>query len=161
MAIKLNIIKPVTQEEIALKAGYLYKDINFDLVSRYTNNPELFKEQEVSDLQPIYNASAVINSIKNILTTSPGEKLLNPNFGLDLRDYLFEPITETRAFFLGTDLYNGLVSQEPRIEVDSLDIVAVPDDNTYEITLNISIPSLNINSVSLRGVLNIDGYTFV
>ena len=127
----------------------------------YYDNPELFKQNEVSDLKPIYDASAVITSIKNILTTSPGEKLLNPNFGLDLRDYLFEPITETRAFFLGTDLYNGLVDQEPRISIDTLDVVAVADENTYEITLNISIPSLNINSVSLRGVLNIDGYTFV
>jgi len=161
MAIKLNIIKPTKQVETALNAGYLYKDIGFDLVTNYTNNPELFKEQEVTDLKPIYDANAVITSIKNILTTSPGEKLLNPNFGLDLRDYLFEPITETRAFFLGNDLYNGLSDQEPRIVIDALDVVAVPDDNTYEILLKISIPSLNINSVSLRGVLNIDGYTFV
>ena len=161
MAIKLNIVKPTTQVETALKAGYLYKDIGFDLVTRYTNSPELFKEEEANDLKPIYDANAVITSIKNILTTSPGEKLLNPNFGLDLRDYLFEPITETRAFFLGTDLYNGLVDQEPRVLIDTLDVVAVTDENTYEITLSISIPSLNINSVSLRGVLNIDGYTFV
>jgi len=160
MAIKLNIIKPTTAVENSLKAGYLYKDLGFDLVIDYTNNPEFHKTNEIADLKPIYDASSVINAIKNILTTSPGEKLLNPTFGVDLRNYLFEPITETRAFFLGTDLYNGLTTQESRILIDSMDVVAIPDESTYEITLRISIPSLNISGVNLKGALNIDGYTF-
>ena len=161
MAIKLNIVKPTTQVEVALRNGYLYKDIGFDLVNRYTDNVELYKNNENTDLKPIYDANAVLNSIKNILTTSPGEKLLNPLFGVDLRDYLFDPVTETRAFFLGTDLYNGLTEQEPRITIDRVDVVAAIDDQQYDIDLNISIPSLNINGITLRGILNNDGYTFV
>lgn len=161
MAIKLNIVKPTTQVETALRDGYLYKDIGFDLVNRYTDNVELYKNNENTDLKPIYDANAVLNSIKNILTTSPGEKLLNPLFGVDLRDYLFDPVTETRAFFLGTDLYNGLTEQEPRITIERVDVVAAIDDQQYDIDLNISIPSLNINGITLRGILNNDGYTFV
>lgn len=161
MAIKLNIVKPTTQVEVALRNGYLYKDIGFDLVNRYTDNVELYKNNENTDLKPIYDANAVLNSIKNILTTSPGEKLLNPLFGVDLRDYLFDPVTETRAFFLGTDLYNGLTEQEPRITIDRVDVVAAIDEQQYDIDLNISIPSLNINGITLRGILNNDGYTFV
>ena len=122
---------------------------------------EYNKDNENKDLKPIYDANSVLNAIKNILTTSPGEKLLNPTFGVDLRDYLFETVSETRAFFLGTDLYNGLTDQEPRVSIERIDIVAVSDEQQYEIDLNISIPSLNINSISLRGILNNDGYTFV
>ena len=161
MAIKLNILRNTTEVENALKAGFLYKDIGFDLKPAFTNNVELYKDSEKKDIAPIYDANAILNSLRNILTTSPGEKLLNPLFGLDLRDYLFEPVTETRAFFLGTDLYDGLVDQVPRIVLDNVSVVAVPDEMTYEITLQISIPSLNINGLSLRGVLNNDGYTFV
>lgn len=161
MAIKLNIVKPTTEVEVALRSGYLYKDIGFDLVNLYTTNVELYKDNENKDLKPIYDANSVLNAIKNILTTSPGEKLLNPTFGVDLRDYLFETVSETRAFFIGTDLYNGLTEQEPRVSIDRIDVVAVSDDQQYEIDLNISIPSLNINSISLRGILNNDGYTFV
>lgn len=161
MAIKLNIVKPTTQVETALRDGYLYKDIGFDLVNRYTDNVELYKNNENTDLKPIYDANAVLNSIKNILTTSPGEKLLNPLFGVDLRDYLFETVSETRAFFLGTDLYNGLTEQEPRITIDRVDVVAAIEEQLYDIDLNISIPSLNINGITLRGILNNDGYTFV
>lgn len=161
MAIKLNIIKPTTEVEVALRSGYLYKDVGFDLVNSYTDNVELYKDNENKDLKPIYDANSVLNAIKNILTTSPGEKLLNPTFGVDLRDYLFETISETRAFFLGTDLYNGLTEQEPRINIERIDVIAVIDEQQYEIDLNISIPSLNINSISLRGILNNDGYIFV
>jgi len=161
MAIKLNIVKPTSQVETALRDGYLYKDIGFDLVNRYTDNVELYKNNENTDLKPIYDANAVLNSIKNILTTSPGEKLLNPLFGVDLRDYLFETVSETRAFFLGTDLYNGLTEQEPRITIDRVDVVAAIEEQLYDIDLNISIPSLNINGITLRGILNNDGYTFV
>jgi len=161
MSIKLNIVRPTTEVEVALRNGYLYKDIGFDLVNSYTDNVELYKDNENKDLKPIYDANSVLNAIKNILTTSPGEKLLNPTFGVDLRDYLFETVSETRAFFIGTDLYNGLVDQEPRVSIERIDIVAVSDEQQYEIDLNISIPSLNINSISLRGILNNDGYTFV
>lgn len=161
MAIKLNVQRPVTPLDTSIREGYLYKDISFDLIPRYTENPQLHKANEIVDLKPLYDAGSIINAIKNILTTSPGEKLLNPTFGLDLRNHLFDTVSETRAFFLGSDLYDGLTAQEPRVSIDSLDVVAVIDDQEYDITLNLSIPSLNIQGLSLRGVLNTDGYTFV
>jgi phage baseplate assembly protein W len=161
MAIKLNVQRQVSLTDTSITKGYLYKDISFDLVLRYTDSPELYKDSEVGDLKPIYDKKAIINSIKNILTTSPGEKLLNPTFGLDLRSHLFDTVSETRAFFLGTELYDGLTTQEPRISIDRLDVVAVIDDQEYDITLSLSVPSLNIQGLSLRGILNNDGYTFV
>lgn len=161
MAIKLNIIKPTTEVEKALERGYLYKDIELDLTTSYTNNLELFKANEKEELAPIYDVKAVITSVKNILTTSPGEKILNPTFGVDLRDYLFEPVSETGGFFLGKDLYDGLSLQEPRIKINTVRVKVDEDEQQYDINLDISIPSLNVNNLSLRGVLNNDGYTFV
>jgi phage baseplate assembly protein W len=161
MAIKLNVVKPTTEVEKALESGYLYKDIEFDLNLSFTDNAELYKENEKQDLAPIYDVKAVVTAIKNILTTSPGEKILNPTFGLDLRDYLFEPVSETGAFFLGKDLFDGLILQESRIKINTIRIKVNEDEQQYDISLDISIPSLNVNNLSLKGVLNNDGYTFV
>jgi len=161
MAIKLNVVKPTTEVEKALESGYLYKDIEFDLKLSFTDNGELYKENEKQDLAPLYDVKAVVTAIKNILTTSPGEKILNPTFGLDLRDYLFEPVSETGAFFLGKDLFDGLILQEPRIKINTVRIKVNEDEQQYDINLDISIPSLNVNNLSLKGVLNNDGYTFV
>lgn len=161
MAIKLNVVKPTTQTENALLNGYLYKDIEFDLIPSYTDNGELFKSDEKIDLKPIYDTKSVLTALKNILTTSPGEKLLNPTFGLDLRDYLFEPVTEVRGYFLGEDILTGLPSQDSRIQLNEVRIIVNPEDQEYQINLNISIPSLNVYDLSLNGLLNNDGYTFV
>jgi phage baseplate assembly protein W len=161
MAIKLNVVKPTTEVEKALESGYLYKDIEFDLNLAYTNNPELYKTDEKKDLAPLYDVKAVITAVRNILTTSPGEKILNPTFGVDLRDYLFEPVSETGGFFLGKDLFDGLTIQESRIKINTIRVKVNEDEQQYEINLDISIPSLNVNNLSLKGVLNNDGYTFV
>jgi phage baseplate assembly protein W len=161
MAIKLNVVKPTTQTENALRNGYLYKDIEFDLKPSYTENNELFKLDEKSDLKPIYDTRSVLTALKNILTTSPGEKLLNPTFGLDLRDYLFEPVTEVRGYFLGEDILFGLPSQDSRIQLNEVRVLVNPEEQEYQINLNLSIPSLNVYDLSLNGLLNNDGYTFV
>ena len=161
MAIKLDIVKPTTAVETARKAGYLYKDIKFDIKSSYTQGAELFRSANVKDIEAIYDLTAVINSVKNILTTSPGEKILNPLFGIDLRDYLFEIVSTTKAYFLGQKILTGLITQEPRITVDYIDVVAIIDEMTYEIDITLSIPSLNVYGVSLKGTLNNDGYIFV
>ena len=139
----------------------MYKDIEFDLVPSYTNSGELFKSDEKIDLKPIYDTRSVLTALKNILTTSPGEKLLNPTFGLDLRDYLFEPVTEVRGYFLGEDILTGLPSQDSRIQLNEVRIIVNPEDQEYQVNLNISIPSLNVYDLSLNGLLNNDGYTFV
>jgi phage baseplate assembly protein W len=161
MAINLNIVRPSTRVEKALSEGYLYKDIRFDLNFNQVIGKELHRSSDTGDLAVAYDAAAIITSLKNILTTSPGEKLLNPTFGIDLRDFLFDPVTEVYAFFIGQKILFGLTEQEPRVIVDAIDIVANPDDMQYEITIDISIPSLNVYRISLKGVLNNNGYTFI
>jgi len=161
MAIKLNIVKPTTQVEESVKQGYLYKDISLDLNPYYTERSELFASSDINDLQPLYDISAIITSLKNILTTSPGEKILNPLFGLDLRDYLFESISETKGYFLGEDIVRGLPGQESRIKLNFVEVIVDREEQQYDINLNISVPSLNVYGLTIFGVLNNDGYTFV
>lgn len=161
MAIKLNTIKAPDRVQETIKSGFLYKDVKFDLNLQNTQGRELFRNNDNKDLECLFDSNAILTSIKNILTTSPGEKLLNPLFGLDLRDYLFENVTENKAFFIGQDILLGLTSQEPRVTIDNVEVVADLDENGYEITLNLSIPSLKVYEISLKGILNNDGYTFV
>jgi phage baseplate assembly protein W len=163
MAIKLNIVKAVKPVDSfqTVENTYLYKDIKFDLEIVFTHSKELYTDLEKGDLKPLFDTAAVINSVKNILTTSPGQKILNPTFGLDLRGYLFETVSETRGYFIGTDIYRGLTTMEPRVKVNNIHVTAIPDDQEYDIDLNISIPSLNVRGISLKGVLNNEGYIFV
>jgi len=161
MAIKLNITQRPTAIQAAVERGYLYKDLKFDLSTTYLKGNEMYSTRQTTDLAGITNKDAVLTSLKNILTTTPGEKLLNPLFGLDLRDYLFEVVSETKGFFLAQTILNGITVQEPRISVDFIEVLADIDEMQYIINLELSIPELEVYQLSLKGVLNIDGYTFV
>ena len=161
MAIKLDILKPSKQTEVTLQKGYLYKDLKLDLKTSYTESSELNSLAEKRDLQPIFDTESIINAVKNILTTLPGQKILNPTFGLDLLGYLFESVTTVNAYFLGEDIIRGISGQDERLVVETINVVAVPDELLYEIDLVISVPSLKIYGLSLAGILNKDGYSFV
>jgi len=161
MAITLNALKPAPDVVNALKQGYLYKDVTLDLQYGYTTNNALYSTSEKKDITPLYDVASVINSLKNILTTSPGEKILNPSFGLDLRDYLFEAVTQTKGYFIGREILTNLPVLDDRVVVNNVEVIVSPDDQEYEINLDIGIPSLNISSITLNGALNNDGYVFV
>lgn len=161
MAVRLNNLKLTSIEEKSLESGYLYKDVKFDLTTDRFTKPELYSEQTLKDLDELQDGQAVINSVKNILTTTPGQKLLNPTLGLDFRSYLFEPINTTTSYFLGHFIYSNLGVQEPRVTLESVNIEGDPDQNQYNIEIGFSIPKLDIYGLSLNATLNKDGYVLV
>jgi len=156
--ITLRGLQKPEQLQNVVNHGYLYKDVKFDLNVNYTPSGEFQKSPDQKDLEPQYDKEAVLTSLRNIFTTSPGEKLLNPTFGIDLRDFLFDPVSDTRAFVIGTRIYNGIEQQEPRVLVEEVSVTGFTEDQRYEVDLKLSIPSLNLYGVSLVGVLNIDGF---
>ena len=161
MSVRLDNLERSSIEQKSLREGYLYKDIKFDLeFSRYVK-PELYSQNGPKDLAEIQDGRAVINSVKNILTTTPGQKLLNPLLGLDFRSYLFEPINTTTSYFLSEFIYLNLGVQEPRITLNMVKIKGSPDQNQYDIEIGFSIPQLDINNLSLNATLNKDGYVVV
>ena len=161
MAVRLDNLKIPDSEQKSLQNGYLYKDIKFDLNTSRFLSPELYGDASAKDLDEIQDGQCVLNSVKNILTTTPGQKLLNPRLGLDFRRYLFEPINSTTAYFLGYYIYNNLGVQEPRMILNKLDIVGNPDVAEYDITIQFSIPTLDIYNLTLNASLNRDGYVAV
>lgn len=140
---------------------YKYKDIALDMTVETNVLPRsLFRSDHVKDIRDSKDEHAIQNSIFNIFNTSPGEKLLDPEFGLDLKRYLFDPLHEDIAQNIGQTVLNGLSRFEPRIIVDNISVIPNYDQNQYIIALYISIPVLNISSAQYNGVLNTEGFTF-
>lgn len=161
MAVRLNNLERSSIEQKSLQDGYLYKDIKLDLDFSRFLKPELYSETGPKDLAEIQDGQAVINSVKNILTTTPGQKLLNPLLGLDFRGYLFETISTTTSYFLSQFIYLNLDVQEPRITLNTVSVEGFPEENQYNVEIGFSIPKLNINNLSLNVTLNKNGYVVV
>jgi len=156
--LKLTDIEITPLEDASLGNNYLYKDLQLDLTKKRTYTRAINNTTFLSDVDSIFDLKAITNSIATVFTTSPGQKILNPTFGLDLRMYLFEPIDESTAFFIRDDIFNNLSKYEPRVVVNRVSVIPNIDEQLYEITLQIDVPQLNIYGVSIKNILNSEGY---
>jgi phage baseplate assembly protein W len=67
-------------------------------------------------------------SIRIILTTEPGERLMLPAFGAGLQRFLFEPNTVTTHRRIEEAVTKSLERWEPRIKVSEVDVAPDPED---------------------------------
>lgn len=141
-------------------SSFTYTDLKLDLELDYTQNNEFLKRKEIKDLKIDYDYSAVKNSIFNIFTTIPGQRLLNPAFGLNLPRYLFYPVSESIAYSIGNEILAGLTQYEPRIGVQRINVAADEENQQYIITLSVIIVGIDSTSFELVGTLSNSGFFF-
>lgn len=116
----------MTEETSVIRARQaIYSDLDF----RFILNPN------TGDLALKKDAESVKQSIMNILLTSRGERPFNPNFGGNLRAYLFENFDAITQAAMENVIVNSLRNYEPRVRVDNV----VIDDLSYRNALNVSI----------------------
>jgi phage baseplate assembly protein W len=140
--------------------NYLYADLHLDFQENFNNSNFLFQHSEEKDLKIDYDVDAIKNSLNNLFTTTPGEKILNPEFGMELRKYLFEPATIEVAERIRSDIYIQVGKFEPRVKINNVQITVFEDVGEFDIVVYFSIPSINIHNVSFFGTLNNNGYNY-
>ncbi|HLI02449.1 MAG TPA: GPW/gp25 family protein [Acidimicrobiales bacterium] len=64
-------------------------------------------------------------SIRVVLATAPGERVMRPEFGCRIWDLLFEPVNANTLGAMAQAVREALAQWEPRIEVR--DVVVTPD----------------------------------
>ncbi len=57
-----------------------------------------------------------------LLSTRPGERVMNPAYGCNLDDLLFAPLTLTLKSFVSDLIETAILYFEPRINLESIDI---------------------------------------
>ncbi|NED93729.1 GPW/gp25 family protein [Phytoactinopolyspora alkaliphila] len=71
-------------------------------------------------------AQELDRSIRVILLTAPGERVMRPAFGCRIWDLMFEPITPNLIGLISQAVRDAIAQWEPRVEVD--DVSPVHDD---------------------------------
>jgi len=141
---------------------FTFADLHLDIETSFASRNEVYADSNQKDLVVDYNLNAIKNSIVNIFTTSPGEKILNPTFGLDLRDYLFEPISKMVSVQISTAIVSGLTKQEPRIKFTKKPtVMANVNEQSYTIEMVVDIPLLQIKDFLFKGLLDFQGFSII
>lgn len=64
-------------------------------------------------------------SIRIVLATAPGERVMRPQFGCRIWELLFEPVTANLLGLMAQAVRDALAQWEPRVHVE--DVAVVPD----------------------------------
>ena len=97
-----------------------------------------------------FNATDVFNStyttvdqvksnLINYLLTNVGERVLNPNFGSNLRAFLFEGITEFNLKSLEIKLTNDIQNYFPNVTIESLTLTPSYEENSIQLDISLSV----------------------
>lgn len=71
-----------------------------------------------------------------ILQTSPGERLMRPDFGAGLRDLVFEPLSVALLALVKHRVETALVRWEPRIDVDLVEVTGEPRLHRVDVAID-------------------------
>ncbi len=87
-------------------------------------------------------------NLKNLVLTAPGERMMIPDFGVGLRNYLFENDTAQVRSNIRTRIAQQVGKYMPFIELVEVNIFPsfneeVEYDNSINIQIRYAIPSLN------------------
>lgn len=136
----------------------VFSDLHLDLAIGTTYSNQLYKTQQIQDVQADYNLAAISNSIASIISTNPGQKPLNPVFGVGLGNILFQPITNDRAESIGNAIYSAINAYEPRVNIVNVTVYPDVDNNSYTVGLNIIVPRFGAQQVTIVGTLDKSGF---
>src|SRR4051812_33475886 len=64
----------------------------------------------------------VRQAVRIILETNRGERLMRPDFGAGLGDFVFEPLSTTTYALIRQRVEEALVTWEPRIHLERVDV---------------------------------------
>jgi phage baseplate assembly protein W len=95
------------------------------------------------DLALIKDDEAVKQSIKNLVLTDPGERLMQPFIGGGIRALLFENITPAVLNLIENQVKSTINTYEPRADIINVTASSKYDDNTVNVVVNFYIRNTN------------------
>jgi phage baseplate assembly protein W len=117
-----------------------------------STNPRVLAERTFKDLDlnftvhPIkkdvnkhVNEYAVINSVKNLVSTNFYEKPFRPEIGSGIRSLLFENIDPIISARLERAIIETVTNYEPRVSISGVRATAYPDENLYSVSMTFFI----------------------
>lgn len=91
------------------------------------------------DLALFKNESAVKESLKNLILTDRGERLMQPNLGGNIRAMLFENMTPAGLKLIEEQVRTTIEIYEPRAELLDVIVGGNLDDNMVKVTVKFFI----------------------
>lgn len=110
---------PRSPDGIVSDAGFVGRGFRFPMGVDHRGNLALTSGPEELD-----------SSIRVVVSTAPGERVMRPAFGCKIWDLLFEPVNANTMGYMAQAVREAIAQWEPRVETESVDVVADPKDSS-------------------------------
>ena len=88
-------------------------------------------DSETGSVEMVSNMKDINESLQILLSTSLGERVMQPRYGCDLHDYLFEPLSSSVIGYIKDRVKNSILLFEPRIIAEKIEVTA---DDSFDLT---------------------------
>ena len=112
----------------------LIKDVDTVEESIGFNLPFTLESQNLSST----TLQSTKTNLTSLLTTRKGERVFQPNLGIDIRGNLFEPMTEESFVSLEENVLEQISIWLPFLQVENINIKPEPDINKVTVNINYS-----------------------
>ena len=113
-----------------------------------------FKYNPLSgDLITLKNETAIARAVRNIVSTTPGEKFFDPDFGSSVSEILFENVDDITAVSIEDEIKSSLKNYEPRVELINVTVDPNFDENQFDVRITYRIVGIDIPPSELEFAL--------
>jgi len=99
------------------------------------------------------NENAIARAVRNIVSTTPGEKLFDPDFGSSVGEILFENVDDITAVSIQDEIRNCLNNYEPRVDLVDVNVDPNFDENQFDVKITYRIVGIDIPPSQLEFAL--------
>lgn len=100
-------------------------------------NPPFLVNGRILDYQE--DDRLIKNDLIQLILTSPGERVMRPGFGTNVRKTLFNGITTGSMTSLRSNILEAIAKYEPRVTVNNLVILSNPEENKITIQIEAAL----------------------
>ncbi len=104
--------------------------------------PPTFKRGENSVVM-VDEEEDIRQSLMILLSTIKGERIMQPDYGANMEELLFEPLTVSLAKRISTRIEKSLLFFEPRIKTDDVNFAVDKANGLVEIRIDYTIIATN------------------
>lgn len=102
--------------------------------------PVEFKKDTVEMLN---GEEDIKNSLDVLFETNVGERVMHPNYGSALQNFLFEPVNQSTITYMDAIISKEILFNEPRIVVNDIRIIPALGEGRLDIIINYTVTATN------------------
>jgi uncharacterized protein len=103
--------------------------------------------REAGSVELVSDEEDIRQSLNILLSTTLGERVMQPRYGCDLTNYVFETMNSSVIGYLKDRVKNAILYFEPRIVAEKIEVTAAESfdliEGKFTISIDYSIPGTN------------------